>query len=229
MARLQSQRELIATLVGLCEAEGTEHQEFEEFLVAHSALLGHSLQLPSADLLALLRLSPESRTTRVRGFLRQAKEREQAAQASAAQNLSLAAATMLVLSAVWEDEHVTLDHRIVLGRNLLADRTRKFMRFHVEGRAPLVIRREKLSEAGRALKFPDLSCAIDRTGLRFRWRQGKGGLVLVDQKVDARHRDAVLPVVIARQRAESQERRATPVREQRTGWLGDFFGELTAF
>ena len=120
---------------------------------------------------------------------------------------------MLALSAAWEDERITLDARIVLGRNLLADRTRRFIRFDVEGRAPLVIRREKLSEAGKALKFADVSCAVDRAGLRFRWRSGKGGLLLFDTKVDARYRDAVLYVVIARPRPVSVAKRPALARE----------------
>jgi hypothetical protein len=229
VVRTQSQRDLIATFVALCESEGTEYQELDEFLVAHSTQLRHLLRAPAADLHALVTLAPESRATGVRRLTRQAKEREQTAQANAAQNLSLAAATMLALSAVWEGEHVTLDARIALGRNLLADRTRRFIRFDVEGRPPLVIRREKLSEAGKVLKFADVSCALDRRGLRFRWRAGKGGLLLVDQKVDARYRDAVLSVVIARPRSVSVAKRPALAHESRSGWLGDFLGELTSF
>ena len=229
MVRAQSRRDLVATFVALCESEGTEYQELEEFLVAHSAQLAHLLRAPAADLQTLVTLPPESRATGVRGLMRQAKEREQTAQISAVQNLSLAAAAMLALSGAWENDHVRLDARIVLGRNLLADRTRRFIRFDVEGRAPLVIRREKLSEAGKALKFADVSCAVDRAGLRFRWRGGKGGLVLFDTKVDARHRDAVLSVVIARPRPVSVAKRSALARESQSGWLGDLLGELTSF
>lgn len=229
MTRAPSQRDLVATLVALCETEETEHQEFEEFLVAHSDALGAALRSRAPDLLALLGLSPESRANRVRDFIRQAKDREQAAHASAAQNLSLAAATMLALSASWENEQVSLDHRIVLGKNLLADRAKKFVRFDVEGRVPLAIRREKLSEAGNVLKFADLSCSIDRLGLMFQWRQGRGGLLLVNQKVDARYRELVLPVVIARKRASTYERSPALARQSCSGWLGDVFTDLTAF
>lgn len=229
MARPPSQRELVATLVALCEADETEHQEFEEFLVAHSDSLGDTLQLSREDLLGLLRMSSEPRATRVRDAIRQAKSREQVAQVTAAQNLSLAAATMLALTATWENDRIVLDYRIVLGRNLLADRAKKFIRFDVEGQAPVTVRREKLCESGKALRFTDLSCGIDRRGLRFQWRQGNGGLVLVDQKVDERHREAILPVVIARKRAVADERFTAPARERRSGWLGDVFSELTTF
>lgn len=229
MVRAQSRRDLVATFVALCESEGTEYQELEEFLVAHSTQLGHLLGARAADLHVLVTLPPESRATGVRGLRRQAKEREQAAQASAAQNLSLAAAAMLALSAAWVEDQVTLDARIMLGRNLLADRTRRFIRFDVEGRPPLVVRREKLSEAGKALKFADVSCTVDRVGLRFCWRRGKGGLVLFDQKVDAPYRDTVLSVVIARPRPMSVAKRPALARESQGGWLGDFLGELASF
>jgi hypothetical protein len=228
VVRAQSRRDLVATFVALCESEGTEYQELDEFLVAHSAQLAHLLRAPAADLHTLVTLPPASRATGVRHLTRQAKEREQAAQGSAAQNLSSAAAAMLALSATWENEHVTLDARIVLGRNLLADRTRRFIRFDVEGRPPLVIRREKLSEAGKALKFGDVSCAVDRLGLRFHWRNGKGSLLLFHTNFDARYRDAVLSVVIARPRPVSVTKRPA-LAESRSGWLGDFLGELTSF
>jgi hypothetical protein len=228
VVRAQSRRDLVATFVALCESEGTEYQELDEFLVAHSTQLGHLLRAPAADLHALVTLPPESRATGVRGLTRHAREREQTAQASAAQNLSLAVATMLALSAAWEDEHVTLDARIVLGRNLLADRTRRFIRFDVEGNAPVVIRREKLSEAAKALKFPNVTCSVDRCGLRFGWREGKGGLVLVNQNIDARHRDAVLHVVIARPRPALPETQPVRARARPSSWFGEVFGDLTA-
>ncbi len=229
MVRALSRRDLVATFVALCESEDAEHQELQEFLVAHSAHLEHLLGARAEYLHELVALPPDPRATRARRLVQQAKEREQAAQASAAQNLSLAAAAMLALSAAWEDERLTLDARIVLGRNLLTDRTRKFIRFDVEGNAPIVIRREKLAEAGKSLRFADTSCSVDGAGLRFRWRQGKGGLLLVDQKVEARYRDAVLSVVIARPRPVCTATRSAPTRELRTGWLGDFLGELTSF
>ncbi len=229
VVKAQSRRDVVATFVALCESEGTEYQELDEFLVAHSTQLGHLLRAPAADLHALVTLPPESRARGVRGLTRQAKEREQAAHASAAQNLSLAAADMLALSAAWEGEQVTLDARVMLGRNLLADRTRRFIRFDVEGRAPLVIRREKLSEAGKALTFADTGCAIARAGLRFRWRDGKGGLLLVGQQIDARNRDAVLSIVIARPRPASVAKAPPFPRESRSSWLGDFLGELASF
>lgn len=229
VTKTPSQRDLVATFVALCESEGTEHQELEEFLVAHSEQLARPLGASISDLLEFRLKSPLLRQEQARRLLHEARQREQTAQASASQNLSLAATKMLALSAVWTAEQVTLDPRIVLGRNLLADRTRRFVRFDVEGRAPIAIRREKLCETGRALRFTDLSCAVTPAGLRFRWRQSKGGLLLTDQKVEPRHRDAVLSVVIARPRPAVVEQQHVPTRERRSGWLSDVFGELTAF
>jgi hypothetical protein len=230
MARTPSLRELVAILLALAESDEPEDQELEEFLVAHSSQLEQALHTPAATLLALTAQSPISRINQVREAVRQVKERQQAAQFSAAQNLSQAAATMLALSAAWDCDGVKLDARIALGRNLLADRTRKFFRFDVEGNAPVVIRREKLSEAAKALKFPDVTCSVNRHGLRFGWRAGKGGLVLVSQNVDARHRDAVLSVVIVRPRPALTEPQAVRARARArpSSWFGEVFGDLTA-
>ena len=229
MTRTPSLRELVATLIALAECDEPDDQELEQFLVAHSSRLEQALYTPAASLLTLPAQSPASRINALRELVRHAKEREQAAQFTATQNLSQAAATMLALSAAWDDNRVNLDARIALGRNLLADRTRRFIRFDVEGSAPIVIRQEKLSEAGKALKFPDVICSVDRHGLRFGWRAGKGGLLLVNQTVEARHRDAVLSVVIMRPRPEPTERRAAPTRPRASSWFGEVFGDLTAF
>lgn len=226
---MTSQRDAVATLVAICESEEAEHQELEQFLMSHSAQLAHSLGTSIAALFELAVEPPSSRRTGVRRLLQEGRRREQAAHVSASQNLSLAAASMVALSAVWEGGEVILAARIVLGRNLLADRGKRFIRFDVEGQAPVAVRREKLSEAGKALKFPDVQCSVSAAGLRFRWRQGKGGLLLTNQKIDARHRDAVLPIVIVKRREELVERHRVPTRGQRTGWLSDVFGELSAF
>jgi hypothetical protein len=228
VARTPSLRELVTTLLALAECDDPEGQEFEQFLVTHSSPLEQALHMPTASLLALTARSPISRIHQVREMVRQAKEREQSAQSSAAQNLSQAAATMLALSAAWDTDQVNLDARIALGRNLLADRTRKFIRFDVEGNAPIVIRREKLSEAGRALKFPDVICSVNRLGLRFGWHAGKGGLVLVSRSVEARHRDAVLSVVITRPRPALSETQPVRARARPSSWFGEVFGDLTA-
>lgn len=226
---MSSQRDAVATFIAICESEEAGHQELQEFLMAHSAHLAHGLGASVDELSKLADESPASRRALANRLVQDTRRREQAARVSAAQNLSLAAAALLALSAVWEDGHVTLDARIALGRNLLADREKRFIRFGLEGQAPVAIRREKLAEAGKALKFSDVSCSVTAAGLRFRWRRGKGGLLLTPQKVDARHRDAVLPVVIARRRPEPFERTSTTTRAPRAGWLNDVFSELTAF
>jgi hypothetical protein len=228
VTRTPSLRELVATLLALAESDELGDQEFEQFLVTHSSRLEQALHTPATSLLALPSQPPVSRISSLREMVHRAKEREQAAQSSAAQNLSQAAATMLALSAAWDGSRVNLDARIALGRNLLADRTRRFIRFDVEGNAPIVVRREKLAEASKALRFPDVTCSVDRHGLRFGWRAGKGGLLLVTQAVEARYRDAVLTVVIARPRAELIETPPTRTRPRASSWFGEVFGDLTA-
>jgi hypothetical protein len=129
----------------------------------------------------------------------------------------------------WEDARVVLDARIVLGRGLLADRARRYVRFEAEGYEAVLIRREKLAEAAKALRFPDVVCAIDRRGLRFSWRGGLGHLLLVSQVIDSRHRDAVLSVALQKPRPVARQSATPPVRERVSSWVPDVFGELSVF
>jgi hypothetical protein len=164
-------------------------------------------------------------------LLKAGKARQQSVHAAAMQNLSIASATMLAKLARWEDDRVRLDHQIVLGRSLVADRTRRYICFAAEGYDPVPIRREKLVGAARALTFPDLSCSLDTRGLRFSWRGGRGRLLLVSQRVELHQRDAVLSVVVdrPRPRAVDVETAIHPPRERVSTWVGDALNELSIF
>jgi hypothetical protein len=129
----------------------------------------------------------------------------------------------------WEERRVVLDPRIVLGRNLLGDRSRRYIRFAPEDRAAIVVRREKLIDASKALKFIDIACSLDERGLRFEWRGGVGGLLLTTQQIEARYRDAVLHVEVLKPRPAVPTIVAPPRRERASSWVGDVFGELSPF
>lgn len=228
MRRTQSSpRDLVATLIAVTECD--DDQEFEEFLVAHSVQLAEALRTTVWRVDALQRVAPVARPARVRELIRAAKAQHHAANAKAMQNLALASASMLAKLARWESERVLLDVRIVLGRSLRADRARRYVRFDAEGYDAVVVRRDKLADAERSLKFADLDCALERRGLRFTWRGGVGQLLLTSQVIESRHRDSVLPVVLEHPRPVVQARPASPARERVSSWLPDVFGELSVF
>lgn len=229
MARVPSRRELVAALAVCSEYDDDSGQELEQLLAAHSSLLAEFLGTAPARLVSLRTMAPAARRVRLRELLRDARQRQQAVAASAAQNLSIAAATMLAKLARWEGTRVVLDPRILLGRSLLGDRSRRYVSLDAEDLAVVVVRREKLVEASKALVFPDTTCALEARGLRFSWHEGRGGLLLTNQDVEARHRDAVLHVVVPRSRAAASMVAAPPPRERSTSWAPDLFGELSIF
>lgn len=227
MRRQPSPRDLVATLIAVTDAD--DDRELEQLLVAQSSPLADALCTTVAQVEALLRMAPLARSARVRELVRIAKEQHQAANAAATQNLALASAAMLNKLARWEDARVVLDARIVLGRSIVADRARRYVRFDAEGYEEIVIRRDKLVEAAKALLFPDVDCALDCEGLRFSWRGGLGHLLLVSQVVDSRHRDAVLSIVLEKPRPVTRPSAAPSARERVSSWLPDVFGELSVF
>lgn len=228
MRRVPSPRELAGALAACGESDDEGGQELEQLLAAYSSQLAEALGMGPSKVVGLARLAPSARRERIRELLREARQRQQAAAASLAQNLSVAAATMLAKLAQWEEARVVLDPRIVLGRSLLGDRSRRYVRFDAEGVATVVVRRDKLAEAAKALTFPDVTCALDERGLRFGWRGGRGGLRLTSQDVESRHRDAVLQVVMARPRSALTALVASPP-ERASSWVPDFLGELSVF
>lgn len=229
MARPPSPRELLRNLTACAESEGEVNQELEQLLVDHSSLLAEALGVGVERLLSLRQLSPDARRVRVRALVSEARRKRQVASASVAQNLSLAAATMLSKLARWEERRLVLDAKIVLGTGLVGDRTRKYLRFAPDERAAVVVRREKLVEAARALKFADLECFLEPHALRFSWRRGVGGLALTSQQVDSRERDAVQHVVLARPAPVRKVRAVPAARERASSWVADVFGDLSVF
>lgn len=229
MRRLPSPRELLAALAACGDSDDEGGHELEQLVTVYSSQLAETLGVVPSRILGLTRLALSGRRARVHELLREARQRQQAAAASVAQNLSIAAATMLAKLARWEDTRVILDPRIVLGRSLLGDRSRRYVRFDAEGVAVVVVRRDKLAEAAKALKFADMTCTLDERGLRFGWRDGRGGLLLTSQDVEVRYRDAVLQVVVARVRP-AVATTAVPFRQERaTSWVPDLLGDLSIF
>lgn len=204
MRRAQSPRELVAALVACVESEDEDCGELQRLLASHLPALAELLGVTPDALQSTCSLEVGERRTAMRKLVRGANDRQNDVRAQMNVGLSLAAATQLAGLARWRDDTVELDARIVLGRGLQADRSRKFVRFAAEGYEPVTIRRGKLYEASKALLFPDLRCRLESAGLRFSWRRGRGNLLLKSHAVERADRDAVLSVVIARPNAESR-------------------------
>ncbi len=228
MRRVPSPRELAGALAACGESDDEDSQELEQLLAAYSSQLAEALGIGPSKVVGLTRLAPSARRERIRELLLEARQRQQAAAARVAQNLSVAAATMLAKLARWEEARVVLEPRIVLGRSLLGDRSRRYVRFDAEGIATVVVRRDKLTEAAKALTFTDVTCALDERGLRFGWRGGRGGLRLTSQDVELRHCDAVLHVVMTRPHPVPTA--VLALRPERaSSWAPDFLGEFSVF
>jgi hypothetical protein len=166
------------------------------------------------------------RIVKVRVALRRFRERHAESLKRQAENLSQAAANMLVGLSRWHEERVDVDARIVLG-TLLADRQRKAIQFDVEGRSAVTILRDKLKEAGKSLVFSDLCSFIDERGLNFRWHGRRGGLVLVTQSVEKFDSSAVLTVEFPRPQPKAKPSlvRPSPMTPS-ASWLGDVLLDL---
>lgn len=196
MLSARQQRETLAEIVAAVESDDGESLEL--LPVKQAQLLADCLHLTPTAIRSFCSMEPAPRRARLDTLLRRVKERDHEANARATASLATAAATQLANTARWQDELVELDPGVVLGRELRADRSRKFIEFLAEGFAPVAIRREKLVDVAKALGPFAVTCRLESRGLRFSWRGGKGGLRLASQNVDTLRREAVLPVVLAR-------------------------------
>ncbi len=219
MTRRPTERELLTAFSAAGESDDGE--ELAELLQDHGATVASALGITAAQLEAISKAPPMDRTVKVRVALRRFRERHAESLKRQAQNLSIAAADMLVGLSRWHKERVDVDAKIVLG-TLLADGQRKAIRFEVEGRSSVTILRDKLKEARRALGFSDLRCFIDERGLNFRWHGGRGGLVLITQSVEKFESGAVLTVEFQKPRPKANPSFIPPSPiTPSSAWLGD--------
>ena len=220
MPRRPTERELLATLSAAAESDdGTA--ELTALVQEHGGTIAAALGMSLKQLEAICNAPPMDRTVKVRVALRRFRERHAESLKRQAENLSIAAADMLVGLSRWQPERVDIDARIVLG-TLLADRQRKAIRFDVEGRSSVTILRDKLKETSRALPFSDLRGFIDARGLNFRWHGERGGLLLVSQSVEKFETSAILNVEFPRPRPKKKSSLVpvSPISPS-PAWLGD--------
>lgn len=222
MRRPPSPRELVATLVAC--ADNDDDQELEQLLVEHLPALAHAVHKTPEALRNVCAMPPAARLARFGTLLKRAKERDQAANAQAMSRRAMDAAAQVAMLAKWQEDRIELDAALVLGRELRVDPSRKYIRFDAEGQEPVAIRRDKLCEASRKLRFSDVTCVLTTRGLCFSWRGGKGGLVLTSQLIFPDELGAVLSVVITRPVVPALERSA--VRLSKTSTVSWFIEAL---
>ena len=227
MLRRPTERELLRSLAAAAESDDSG-EELAQLVAEHAGPLASSLGVTVAHLRSICEASPIDRVVKVRVALRKYRERNEESLRRQSQNLAIAAADMLVGLSRWRDQRVDLDHRIVLG-GLLADRERKAIRFDVDGRYSVDVLRETLARSKRALRFSDLSCFLDARGLNFRWRNGRGGLVLRSQNVSQFDTSALLHVVFPEQQQQPksvQHLPPLPLPPSSRSWVGDVLLDL---
>lgn len=229
MTRRPSDSELLSRFTAVSLAEGAE-QEAIQLMGDHGVRLADLVGKSQSELVAFLQMPVADRKARLRRLLGEARQHRSAERQRQSANLALAAASHLAGLARWNEDRVELDERIVLG-SLLSDTARKYVRFDAEGIPPVCVRRAKLRDASRVLRgFRGLSCLLDDRGLRFRWRDGKGGLVLVDQVPGSEERQSVLPVAIVRPRPQEVTPHIALEQPRRPAiWADAFAGVLGAF
>jgi hypothetical protein len=225
MSRVPTERELLGVLAAAVESDDAD-EELAALLSEHAGSIASSLNMTVAQLEGACGASPMDRTVTIRVALRRRREQGEGSLRRQAQNLSIAAADMLVGLSRWHGERIDIDHKIVLG-GLLADRMRKAIRFDVEGYRSVTILRDRLLRAKRALRFSDLSSFINARGLNFRWNAGRGGLVLFSQDIGSLDTNAILQVHFPRPRPKQMMRPAIAAPTTPSpSWLGDVLLDL---
>ncbi|AUX37629.1 MULTISPECIES: hypothetical protein [Sorangium] len=214
-----------------------------DYIAEHDEELSVLLGVDTGELRGLAGKLDEEAAPRVRALLQQRAEARTLRHQAARRDAVLAAAQRLAMTAVWRESAALLDMSALLG-DLLADVTIQHISL-VSRVFAVHLPRKKLVEVADVLprQFADLVSWVDRTGLHFRWRQGRGGLSLYSQVVPASESAHVLHVNIQapafrkhRPAPASPERRshnaprpnpesAAPAGPRSTGWLADALTE----
>lgn len=218
-----SLRELTTEIVASAESEGSD-QELQSLLVAHSRVLSETLGAAPDELARILDFAQPSRGQKVRDMVRASQAQRAVAHQHAMSNLARAAATMLAGLARFHEGRVELDARIVMG-SVLADRSVKFVEFVADGYEPVAVSRAKLREAKQALTFPNVRCFLDRKGLHFGWREGRGGLTLWPRDISREASERVLTVPISRPAPVAVQPHFEP-RQGRAYWCPSLIGDV---
>jgi hypothetical protein len=166
------------------------------YVAEHDEELAVLLGVDASELRALAGQLDEEAAPRVRALLQHRAEARTLRHQAARREAVLAAAQRLAMTAVWRESAALLELNVLLG-DLLADVTIQHISL-VSRVFAVHLPRKKLFEVAEVLprQFADLVSWVDRTGLHFRWRQGRGGLSLYSQVVPASESAHVLNVSI---------------------------------
>jgi hypothetical protein len=191
--------------------------------------LARRMDIDPAEFQALVDLPDEQVSHRLHVlFQARAAARAEAHGAAVAQT-ALAAAHRLAATTVWDTHAVALDPGVLLG-DLLVDTTRTYIAFHVAGRFQTSVPRSTLVSVAQVLgsNRPDLTAWVDKAGLHFRWREGRGGVNFLPQVIPANEAASVLRVNLPSPVVEAIRSRPvvlTPV-QRGLAWLTDVLSEL---
>ena len=138
------------------------------------------------------------------------------------------AAQALGAAAIWEGPRAVLRVE-VLFRDVLVDASRKYIRF-VSDDVDVAVYRRTLVDTARVMgRFRDVTCFVDGAGLHVRWREGRGQLNYVAQRVVPHENPLVLTVPLARRMelvAVAFAPRPPPRRVSRPTLVGDILANL---
>lgn len=190
-----------------------------EYLAANAEALAPFLHATPANLRSTAALRDEDVAPGLRQRLagisrsveenRRTRSRERAARA----------AVTLGATARWTEHRAVLDVELLL-RDLLADRTKKYVAFTSVGSAAVTIRRDTLVRVAALRRLHvDLVAFVDADGLHFRWKGGRGGYNWKPQVVPAVHAGRVLTI-----RLRPAHPASIPAR--RGAWLGEILRHM---
>lgn len=173
-----SRRELLVELARMMRRPEGGSTNLGSFVALHAATLAPALGLGKDVLAGWSELDDETVVERLRAPLTKAREGAVLERLHAGCARSVAAAEAIAASARWIDEMLVLDSDRVLG-GLLTHQGTEYIGFAVPTAEPMLFARSLLVRA-RILPrlFLDVACFVDRHGLHFRWRGGRGALDL---------------------------------------------------
>jgi hypothetical protein len=191
------------------------------FVAMHAVELAPVLGVPSHELESTRAVVDELTAPSLAKLLERARGRLDAQDRERRRNRSFAAAERLGAAARWTDLGAELETDLLLGE-LLADRTKKWVRFQEPSGFAVTTRRDLLAAAVPLRRIHlDLASWVDAQGLHFRWRGGRGGYNWRPRDVHPSSAAAILTIPLA------PHRQAIPTESRRGGaWLGHILREL---
>ena len=191
--------------------------------------LARRMGIDPAEFQALVDLPDEQVSQRLHVLFQSRVASRAAVHGAMVEQAALAAAQRLAATTVWHNDAVALDPGILLG-DLLVDTNRAYIAFHVAGQFQTCVPRSTLVSAAQVLgsNQPDLTAWVDRAGLHFRWRGGRGGVNFFPQLIPTHETEHLLRVNLPTPVVETIRRApAAATRMQRgLAWLTDLLAEL---